>query len=177
MTKGYNWQNDFSSGKAAFAISTVASYPFLKQGIGSAFQFSEAPLPAGPAGQFTVMFGTNLALFSGVDSDTQTAAWSYLKFLTSADADATFVEGTGYLPIRQSVFNGATLQSYYTQTPARKAGPASLQYGFVASTVPAWDQCRNIISNAFVSVLTGQSAADAALQKMTQSCNGALAQG
>ncbi len=177
IVKGFSWENDFDSQKSLFAIASIASYPFLKKGINGTFQLNELPMPAGPAGQFTVMYGTNIALFSGVDTDTQAAAWNFMKFLTSAQADSTFVLGTGYMPIRQSVFSGATLQSYYTTAPARKVGPQSLSFGFVASAVPAWDQCRDIISNAFVSASTGQSTTDAAFNKMTQSCNSALAQG
>jgi len=120
---------------------------------------------------------TNLAIYSGVDADTQSAAWDYMKFLTSPDVNSTFVQDTGYMPVRQSAFNGSALQEYYTKNPARKAGPQSLSYGFVASTVPAWDQCRDIISNAFDGVLKGQSTADAAFAKMTQGCNSALSQG
>lgn len=177
VTTGYNWQNDFASGKSLFAISTIASYPFLKSGINGTFQFSEAPLPTGPAGSFTVLYGTNLALFSGVDSDTQAAAWNFMKFLTSASADTTFVQDTGYMPIRQSVFNSSTLQSYYSTVPARKVGPESLPNAFVESTVPAWDQCGNGITTDYTSTLTGQSSAAASLNKMAQSCNSALAQG
>ncbi len=177
VTTGYNWQNDFASQKSVFAISTVASYSFIKQAVAGAFQFSEAPIPAGPSGQFTVLFGTNLAMYSGVDADTQSAAWDYMKFLTNAESNASFVQQTGYMPVRQSAFNGTTLQNYFSQNPARKAGPQSLQYGFVASVVPAWDQCRDIISNAFTSVLTGQSSVDDAFSKMVSSSNAALSQG
>ncbi len=177
VTTANAWQNDFASQKSLFAISTIASYPFVKKAINGAFQFTEAPLPAGPKGQFTTLFGTNLAIYAGVDADTQSAAWDYMKFLTSSETNASFVQQTGYMPIRQSAFHSSALQAYYTKTPARKAGPDSLPYGFVASTVPAWDQCRNIISNAFVSVLKGQSSADDAFNKMTTSCNAALSQG
>lgn len=177
VTTGFNWQNDFASQKSVFAISTVASYSFIKKAIGGAFQFSEAPIPAGPKGQFTTLFGTNLAMYAGVDADTQSAAWDYMKFLTSPDSNSTFVQQTGYMPVRQSAFNSSALQDYFTKNPARKAGPQSLQYGFVASTVPAWDQCRNIISNAFTSVLKGQSSSDDAFSKMVSSSNAALSQG
>ncbi|GAC1397932.1 MAG: ABC transporter substrate-binding protein [Ktedonobacteraceae bacterium] len=177
VTTGYNWQNDFASQKSVFAISTVASYSFIKKAIGGAFQFSEAPIPAGPKGQFTTLFGTNLAMYAGVDADTQSAAWDYMKFLTNPDSIATFVQQTGYMPVRQSAFNSSALQDYFTKNPTRKAGPQSLQYGFVASTVPAWDQCRNIISNAFTSVLKGQLSADDAFSKMVSSSNAALSQG
>ena len=177
VTTGYNWQNDFASQKSLFAISTVASYSFIKQAAAGAFQISEAPIPAGPKGQFTPLYGTNLAMYAGVDADTQSAAWDYMKFLTNPDSNATFVQQTGYMPVRQSAFNGTMLQDYFTKNPGRKAGPQSLQYGFVASTVPAWDQCRNIISNAFTSVLKGQSSSDDAFSKMVSSSNAALSQG
>ncbi|MBO0796164.1 MAG: ABC transporter substrate-binding protein [Ktedonobacteraceae bacterium] len=177
VTKSFDWQNDFISQKSVFAISTIASYAFLAQPIGSTFKLAEAPIPSGPAGQFTVLFGTNLSIFSGVDADTQSAAWDYMKFLTSTQANASFVKGTGYMPIRQSTFNGADLQSYYAQAPARKIGPESLKFAFVASTLPAWDQCRNDITTNFTSTLTSQITPDSALDKMAQACNSALAQG
>src|SRR6266516_299688 len=177
VTKGFNWQNDFVSQKSVFALSTIASYPFLNNLVKGSFSFNEAPVPAGSAGQFTTLFGTNLAMYSKVDADAQSAAWDYMKFLTNTDADATFVQKTGYMPVRQSAYNSTALQSYYSKNPVRKVGPQTINYGFVASTYPAWDQCRDIISNNFTSVLTGQTTADAALAKMTQSCNSVLSQG
>ncbi|GAC1435886.1 MAG: extracellular solute-binding protein [Ktedonobacteraceae bacterium] len=177
VTKGFNWQNDFASQKSVFALSTIASYPFIKKAVSGAFQFTETPVPAGPAGQFTVLYGTNLSIFSKVDADTQVAAWDYVKYLTSTPANTAFVQQTGYMPIRQSAFNSAELQTYYSKTPARKAGPQSLNFAFVDSIVPAWDQCRNIIATNFTSVLSGQSTADDGFAKTTQSCNSALTQG
>jgi multiple sugar transport system substrate-binding protein len=177
VTKGFNWQNDFASQKSVFALSTIASYPFIKKAVGNTFQFSEAPVPAGPAGQFTVLYGTNLVLFAGVDVDAQAAGWDYMKFLTSTETNEAFVQQTGYMPVRQSAFNSAALQSYYAKAPASKAGPQSLAFAFVDSTLPAWDTCRDSIATDYTSVLVGQSTADAALTKMAQSCNAALAQG
>jgi multiple sugar transport system substrate-binding protein len=176
ITKGYTWQNDFIAQKSAFAISSIASYPFLAKPIGNTFKFNEAPVPAGPSGQFTVLYGTNLALFSN-DSDTESAGWDYMKFLTTTESNATFVKQTGYMPVRQSSFNSSTLQGYYAQFPARKVGPQSLNNAFVASTVPAWEQCISIINTAFPDVLNGQATAESAGTKMGQQCTSALQQG
>jgi multiple sugar transport system substrate-binding protein len=176
VTKGYTWQNDFISQKSAFAISSIASYPFLAKPIGNTFKFSEAPVPAGPSGQFTVLYGTNLALFSG-DADTESAGWDYMKFLTNTETNASFVKQTGYMPVRQSTFHSSTLQSYYDQFPARKVGPESLNNAFVASAMPAWEQCINIINTAFTDVLNSQSTAEAGATKMGQQCTSALQQG
>jgi ABC-type glycerol-3-phosphate transport system substrate-binding protein len=100
-----------------------------------------------------------------------------MKFLTSTQTNEAFVQQTGYMPVRQSAFNSTALQGYYAKAPAGKAGPQSLPFAFVDSTLPAWDTCRDIIATDYTSVLVGQSTVDAALTKMAQSCNSVLAQG
>ncbi|HZO72646.1 MAG TPA: ABC transporter substrate-binding protein [Ktedonobacteraceae bacterium] len=177
ITQNFNWQNDFASQKSLFAISTIASYPFIVQAAANAFKLMEVPLPPGPAGQFTVLFGTNLSLFSGASSDSLVAGWDYMKYLTGFEAGAAFVRETGYMPVRKSVFDSSNLQDYYGKVPARKAGPQSLKFAFVASIIPAWDQCRDIITTNFIATLNGQSQADAALTKTASACDSALAQG
>lgn len=176
VTTAYSWQNDFTSQKSAFALSTIASYPFIKEDVGSKFSFNEAAFPGGPAGQFTELYGTNLSLFSGVSDDTRNAAWDFMKFLTSTSANASFVQQTGYMPIRQTTFNSQSLQSYYTQNPARKVGPTQIPNAYVASAAPGWDKCGDDITNDYASVLGGHSTSTAALQKMSQSCNSDLSQ-
>ncbi|GAC1498311.1 MAG: ABC transporter substrate-binding protein [Ktedonobacteraceae bacterium] len=175
ITQQYAWQNDFASQKSVFAVSTIASYPFLVKSINGAFKFNEAPIPAGPAGQYTPLFGTNLALYKGVSDDTRAVAWDFMKFLTSANADISFVKQTGYMPVRQSAFNSKDLQDYYTKFPARKVGPQQINNAFVDSIQPGWQKCRNDISNNYTSVLKGQITSDAALTKMEQQCNDDLA--
>ncbi|GCE11589.1 ABC transporter substrate-binding protein [Tengunoibacter tsumagoiensis] len=171
ITNGYAWQNDFIAQKSVFVISTIASYPFLAKPIGSTFKFNEAPIPAGPGGQYTVLFGTNLSLFSGVDAGTRAAAWDYLKFLISAKANIDFVKGTGYMPIRKSAFNSKDLQTYYAEVPARKVGPQVIDHAFVASFEPGWQTCRTDIGSVFTGVLKGQQTPDAGLTIMAQKCN------
>ena len=177
VTKAFAWQNDFIAGKAVFALSTIASYPFLAKPIGTNFKFNEAPYPGGPAGQFTQLYGTNLSIFKGVDADSQSASWDYMKFLTSSEANSTFVQGTGYMPIRQSTFNSTALQSYYDKTPPRKVGPQQINNAIVPSTFPAWDLCRDFVTTNYTAVLSGQAAADAGVTKAGQQCTSALAQG
>ncbi|GHO46788.1 ABC transporter substrate-binding protein [Ktedonospora formicarum] len=177
ITKLYNWQNDFAAGKSVFALSTVASYPFIQSAIAGKFKFSESALPGGSGGQFTSLYGTNVAMLSGANEDAKNAAWDFMKYLVSVDANSQFVKATGYMPIRKSAYEGSELKSYFDQNPARKAGPESIQNGFVPSTLPAWDDCRTVITTNFTGALTSQLSANDALQKMTQGCTSKLAQG
>jgi multiple sugar transport system substrate-binding protein len=176
ITTSYNYEDDFAAGKSVFAITTIASYPFLKP-TGTPFTVSEAEMPAGPAGKFTVLFGTNLSIFQGTSSDDQAAAWDFIKYVTSDAGQESFVQATGYMPVRQSAFNSSSLQSYYQQVPARKVGNESLPFAFVESTVPAWDSCRTEISTDFAAVLTSQISSSDGLTKMASACNADLAQG
>ena len=172
ITTGYSWQNDFASQKAAFALGTSASYPFLKAHGGSKFDFNDVAFPGGPAGQFTVLYGgSNLALLSGVSIDTRNAAWDFMKFLVSTTSNISFVQQTGSIPIRQSAFNSQSLQRYYAQNPASKVGLEQTSHAYVASTITIWDECIDYITTNYTSVLDGHSTAAAALKNMTQSCN------
>jgi multiple sugar transport system substrate-binding protein len=175
VTSGYSWQNDFVAQKSVFALATIASYPFLAAGIKNSFKFDEAPIPGGPAGNYTILYGTNLALFKGVSDDTRAAAWDFMKFLTSKDANIAFVKGTGYMPIRKSVFHSSELQDYYNKVPARKVGPQLIDSSFVPSILPGWESCRDDITNEFTSSLKGLNTSDVALTKMAQQCSDSLA--
>ncbi len=174
VTTAYSWQNDFVAQKSVFALATIASYPFLAAGIKNSFKFDEAAIPGGPGGRYTVLYGTNLALFKGVSDDTRAAAWDFMKFLTGKDANTTFVKGTGYMPIRKSVFNSSELQDYYNQVPARKVGPLQIASSFVPSILPGWESCRDDITNEFTSALKGLNTSDVALTKMGQQCSDSL---
>ncbi|GHO76053.1 ABC transporter substrate-binding protein [Ktedonobacter sp. SOSP1-85] len=175
ITREDAWQNDFTSGKAAFAIGSVSHYPYLLKSTHNKLHIGQVPLPSGPGGRYTSLYGTNLALFSNSDNAARNAAWDFMKFLVSPEANATFVQVTGYIPVRKSAYEGAPLKAFYTRYPERKAGPESIVYGFVPSILPAWDQCRSTITTSYTSALTGQLSSDTALQKMANTCNYALA--
>jgi multiple sugar transport system substrate-binding protein len=176
VTISHSWQNDFASQKAAFALGSIASFPFIQEAVGNDFMFNEAPFPGGPAGQFTSLYGTNLSIFNGVSTDTRDAAWDLMKFLTSTNSNVSLVLQTGYMPIRQSAFNSPSLQKYYAQVPARKVGPQQIPNTFVASSLPGWDKCSAEITNNYASVLGGHSTSTDALQKMAQGCDNDLSQ-
>ncbi|WP_307813174.1 extracellular solute-binding protein [Ktedonobacter sp. SOSP1-52] len=68
----------------------------MLKSIHNKLHIGQVPLPSGPGGRYTSLYGTNLALFSNSDN----AAWDFMKFLVSPEANATFVQATGYIPVR-----------------------------------------------------------------------------
>jgi len=87
------------------------------------------------------------------------AAWEYISYLDSTASQATWAAGTGYLPIRKSSAQTATVQKLWATSPGYKVGYEELTQG--AST-PA--------SSGAVIGAFGQVQADMtdALQRMFQ---------
>jgi sn-glycerol 3-phosphate transport system substrate-binding protein len=59
----------------------------------------------------------------------QAAAWKFLKFLDQPDSLTTWAIGTGYLPIRKSAADSATMQQYWAQNPQYKVAYDQLATG------------------------------------------------
>jgi multiple sugar transport system substrate-binding protein len=172
ITTGYNWENDFMAGKTAFAIGTSTGYTYLANNL---FTPGVAAIPAGTSGKaYTELQGTNLGIFK-TDTDTETAAWDFLKFLTSKESNTTWVKGTVYMPIRKSVFNSADIQAIYKATPGKAVAAQQLANAFVPAIVPGWSKCSTDITSEFTAVLKGQDGATAGLAKMATACNTDLA--
>ncbi len=89
------------------------------------FEYGAAPLPKGPVKGSVPQAGTNLALFAQ-DAAKQTAAWEYIKFLTSADATVEWAIATGYLPVRTSGFESATYQAFMEENEVAQAAYAQV---------------------------------------------------
>lgn len=91
----------FANEQLGIYIGSNASETFVTQGVGDKFEIGVAPYPAANK----IQQGTDLYVFSSASPEQRTAAFEYLKFLTSADSQLTWAKETGYVPARQSVIN------------------------------------------------------------------------
>jgi ABC-type glycerol-3-phosphate transport system substrate-binding protein len=62
--------------------------------------------------------GSALYISDKVPAAQQAAAWQYETFLDSATSQATWAEGTGYIPIRESATKTATIKALWASDPA-----------------------------------------------------------
>jgi multiple sugar transport system substrate-binding protein len=111
-------QNEFVAGNAAFIIRSSRASTFLTTAVGQAFDWQASSIPQRDAGKepTTALYGPGLAAFR-TDPDRQLAAWQLIKFLTSADTQATWVTSTGNLPVRRSVQDTALFADYQKKNP------------------------------------------------------------
>lgn len=88
----------FSNEKVAMYIGSNAGENFVKQGVGDKFEVGVAPSPTGIA----LQQGTDLYVFSPASAEQKTAAYEFLKFLTTTENQIKWASATGYMPARTS---------------------------------------------------------------------------
>jgi sn-glycerol 3-phosphate transport system substrate-binding protein len=176
--------------RAAMTIESSAGLGTIAQVLGTG-QFAHVELGVGampgPSGDGGVLVG-GAALYmtnaKGASPEKQDAAWEFTKFLTSAQSQATWSAGTGYLPIRKSATTMAPLTTLWQQKPYYKiaydqllhgaentatAGPVIGAYGSRGQGV------RGAVIDALDQVLTQGKPAATELRQAVKGANQAIA--
>jgi multiple sugar transport system substrate-binding protein len=168
-------QTDFQNGKTALYMSTIASYPFVKSGVGTKFKFKTAPLPGGPKGQVTQLVGTNACVFSKAPQDVQQGAFQFIKFFTSRQQTAAWSKATGYIPVRQSAVKD--LADYYVTNPDLKVAPDSLPRAITSPALGAWNEAANKIQVEMTNAVDGKKTPKLALDDAAKAVDDLLSGG
>ncbi len=147
FTTGYNYQTDFGNKKCAFTFASVASYTYMDAAVGGKFKWAEAEIPAGPKGQHSVMYGTNVVIFGVNQSpEVQRGAWEFVKWFDAPYQTARWSMDTGYLPVRKSTLDLPVFKQFLETNPARQAGFDQLPNCLVEPPTKEWNQARTDIS-------------------------------
>lgn len=88
----------FANGTLAMYVGSNAGENFVKQGVDGKFEIGVAPYPTNSS----LQQGTDLYVFSTATAEQKTAAYEYLKFLTTTENQIKWASATGYMPVRQS---------------------------------------------------------------------------
>ncbi len=79
-------------------VGSNAGENFVKLGVDGKFEIGVAPYPTNTS----LQQGTDLYVFSTATPEQKTAAYEYLKFLTTTENQITWAIETGYIPVRES---------------------------------------------------------------------------
>ena len=122
----------FGTGKAAMTIegnwirgAMANDYPDVK--------YTVAPMPAGPAGDGTLLFTQCWGI--AAESDAQDQAVELVNYLTSAEQQLAFADAFGVMPSRESASG-----DYESQFPDDQAFIAGGDYGHGPITAPGWSR-------------------------------------
>lgn len=88
----------FANETLGMYVGSNAGESFVKQGVGDKFEVGIAAYPAETAMQQ----GTDLYVFNNASAEQKTAAFEYLKFLSSTENQITWGVETGYIPATKS---------------------------------------------------------------------------
>jgi sn-glycerol 3-phosphate transport system substrate-binding protein len=117
-----NINEEFATGVGALAIMSSSRIGAIQRLVGTSFNFQTAPLPKVNASDTSgaSVGGASLVVYSHSDPDRLAAAWSFVEYATSAEAQLKWSQATGYIPVHKGTENLPAMQSFYTANPQFK---------------------------------------------------------
>lgn len=141
----------FASEKIGMYVGSNAGESFIKQSVNNKFEIGVAPYPS----KYSMQQGTNLYIFSSATAEQQTAAYEYLKFLTTTDNQITWAKETGYIPDRQSSLESEEYKkSTNLTTPIIEEATKGL---FTKPVMPGSDSAYRESATVLESILTDKN--------------------
>ena len=168
---GY-FESEFGAQDIAGYISSVASFPYIKEAVGDSFEIGVAPIPQGDT-VWSPAWNRGAIVFTSDDA-TQRAAYLFLKYFTSPEVNARWCTEFGALSAYTEVNESDVMQEFL----ATDASLSALSEGLDAvGYIPAFNgsnTVRDEISKALQECSTGLKTAEQALQDSAAVCNAEL---
>ncbi len=170
-TQGFNFQNNFASGKVGVIMTSCVSKFYMKNKL--TFEMGIAPLPYYKR-RAVILSGTNLVVMKSND-ERERAAWKFLKWLISPEITAKWSVNTNYLPIRKSAMKTEIMKQALSDDPYLMVPIDELKYAYFEPQSSGWYNSRNILSETIEMILLGitgtQKGLDDAAKKIKPELN------
>ncbi len=171
-------KQQFATGNVGFILDSCSVYVDVSAAAGGSFSVGFAPVPkvnAGDTGGVSVG-GGSLWLMDNGDDNKAAAAWDFIKFVTSAEEQAKWSMGTGYLPIRKSALELDFYKDYLTNTnPELIVAIEALQGSkpnCAGAVMGVFPQARVIIENGIETMINDPSASpESVIKTMCEEIN------
>ena len=136
----------FANGKVAMFIGSIAGEGYVKKDTEGKFEYGVAPRPE----KINLQQGTDVYMFNSATAEQKSAAFMYLKYLSSPDVQLYWAEQTGYMPVLQSVLESEEYKkSPNTKVPAilEEATKDLFSIPVKKNADPAYNEVRAIMEN------------------------------
>ena len=160
----------FGAGKTGILFTTPAHLKTVTDLVGGKFEWGTARFPIDNKAQGGVPTGGNAVVMLAKDAAKQKAAWEFIKYVTSPEAQKVVVEMTGYLPTNQRAMGKEFLGPFYDQNPNFRTATTqierSLPWGGYpgGQSVRIWRAQRDVVS----SVMRGEKTPEQALPDLVK---------
>lgn len=163
------WQA-FQNGTAAMAVEASAAAPEMEDPEKSivAGNVGYAPLPEGPAGAFSGVWGWGLGVNGA--SENPDLAWDVIAWLTGQQNQDAYLDEGG-IPSRISAYADPELAERFPFFPATlaaldQAAALAEQGQSVVAKIPEWNEVSNVIGDLGSQAFSGQISSDEAVTRM-----------
>lgn len=147
---------EFATRKALFTMSSTAGLPYQLAAFEDAASEDEwYYLPfLGPEGEMAVdAFGQFVAMVD-TTPELNRATWLFFKYLTSPEAQATWINASAYYPVRVSAED--LLKDYADANPKWVGGLGLMQYGQLEPARSSWSSVRRALGDAGDLIIQGE---------------------
>jgi multiple sugar transport system substrate-binding protein len=147
---------EFATRKALFTMSSTAGLPYQF----AAFEAEDAiqdewtiaPFPGKDGGQAVNLFGQYVAI-GNTNPERMMATWVFIKYLTSPEVQAKWIEGSAYYPTRSDTL--PLIEAYSAENEIWAYGLSFLQYGKAEPAWASWTTVRRDVGDSFNAILQG----------------------
>ena len=157
---------DLMNQDAAFFFSSTGS---LSQMLSVAdelgFELQTAFIPKGTSYGVTTG-GCNLAMLSGLSEEEQSAAWEYMKFMTTVDETVEASIVTGYLATRKSAVEDEKMVAWYEQYPQYKVALDQLEISSGRPNNPGYVEFQVELTNDMAEIMVNDADVDTTLAEL-----------
>ena len=147
---------EFATRKALFTMSSTAGLPYQVAAFDAEDAIKDdwtiAPFPGKDGGEFVDLFGQYVAI-ANTNPERMMATWLFVKYLTSPEVQAKWIEGSAYYPTRSDAL--PLLDAYSADNPIWAYGPSFLQYGKAEPAWASWTTARRDVGDTFNAILQG----------------------
>lgn len=137
-----NIPDAFLNGRAAMTLASTSSLGYYKSVAN--FDMGIAHMPAGER-KVTGVGGNSLGIFKS-DRAREDAAFSFVKWMTSADVSTRWAISTGYTPTRKSALESPAYKKAVSQDPMVATVVSQLEFARPRPNVLSYSRVSSIIS-------------------------------
>ena len=173
------------SGKYGMTIETSAALGTVTELLGTG-QYAGVKLGVAPFPVYSTSVrggiqpdGSGVYISNKVPALEQAASWQFVSYLTNTQSQATWAAGTGYIPVRRSSAQTATVQHLWATEPGYKVAYNEINNGAntpatSGSVIGPYEDVRTDIVNAEDSMFTGGASPSTAVRSAQQNVDSSI---
>lgn len=149
---------EFAFRQALFTMRSSADISYQTDAFQKEGAFNDEwemiPFPGPNGEQAVTALGQTISIVNST-REKELATWLFLKYLLSPPVQASWVEASGYYPVRESALDH--LEEYRNENPQWASGIELLAYTHSEPVLPSWGTVRWAIYDAFKGILENSS--------------------